>query len=134
MEVYCKREGSHLVPSDAVWADDIAKLPADRQLRVSITVPRSVPHNRLYWSMIKSMVDSGANQSIDEIHAATKIKCGLYKAVTLPRGEQVIIPDSTAFNKLDQTAFNEFFDRAITFWKWCNLWDYVKPELRERTQ
>jgi hypothetical protein len=130
MEIYATREGNRLVPIDQVFADELATLPEKTALKLVITKPRSLPHNRLYFAILRAMSQSGANGSASEIHIATKIKCGLYQVVRLPRGEPVVVPDSVAFSKLDQTAFNEFFKRAVAFWKWSSLWEFIPQDLK----
>ena len=107
------------------------KLPGDLFM-VTVMSKRSLPHNRLYFSAIGSMVKAGAPGDRVSIHSATKIKTGLVTMCQLPNGEFMAFPDSTAFNRMDQSAFNAWFVKAVEFWKVCGLWQWVSPDIRAK--
>ncbi|MFT4076453.1 MAG: hypothetical protein QM647_13085 [Asticcacaulis sp.] len=129
-DILMKRDGSVLKAWDALAEDDLRTLPENSALMVKVTRKRSLPHHRLYFQCLRSMVKSGANGTESDIHSATKIKVGLVSICQLPSGEYMAFPDSIAFDKLDQTGFNQFFAKAVAFWKACGLWNWLSPDLR----
>lgn len=133
-EIFMERRGSTLVPCSAHFAEELESLPFGKPLRCKITQARSLPHNSLYWVCLKAMADAGAATSKDDIHDATKMKCDLVRVVETPDGRFYAFPDSTAFSKLDQRAFNEFFKKAVDFWKSSMLWDYLPDDLRKKIE
>lgn len=130
MEIFGKKANGAFWP-DPAFSEDFDKLPDNVMLRATLTYQRSLPHNRMYFAIIREMVKAGAGKSTEDIHTATKIKCGLYKLVEM-HGEMMVFPDSTAFHRLDQIAFNEFFVNAVRFWKSGYLWDYISDETKEK--
>ena len=126
-------QGSHLVPIDQMAEDDVRSLP-HKPLMVTVKQPRSLPHTRFYFGIIGSMIKAGAQGTRDTIHNATKIKTGLVSMCQLPNGEFMAFPDSIAFNKMDQTKFNEWFPKAVEFWKACGLADYIAPDILDKLE
>lgn len=132
MEIYAVREFGRLVPTSPFYAEELDALDGSGPFRVKITKARSLPHNALYWVCLQAMVKAGAATSRDDIHDATKLKCGLVRMARTPDGEFYAFPDSAAFHRMDQMAFRAFFDKAIEFWKSCKLWDYLPPDLQQK--
>lgn len=124
------RRGYSLRPYDQLAEEDFLKLAETGPMKVVVTKPRSLPHNRLYWSILRSMVKAGVNSTEADLHDATKVKCGLVRLCQLPDGEYLALPDSTAFDRLDQDGFNTFFAKAVAFWRASGLWRWVAPDLR----
>lgn len=131
IDILVTREGQRLVPYDQLSADMIEALPAGTHM-VTVTKKRSLPHNRLYFQCIRDIVE-GQGGTIDDLHNATKIKCGLYVIADYSDGP-VVVPNSTAFNKMDQNAFNPYFEKAVAWWKSSGLWEWIRPELREKIE
>lgn len=133
LEILMTRQGNHLVPYDQTAEEDLQTLPT-KPVMVTVKTPRSLPHNRLYWACLRAMAHAGAATSSDDIHDASKLKCGLVRMAQTPDGQFFAFPDSTSFAKLDQAAFNAYFDKAIQFWKSCRLWDYLAPDLQAKLE
>lgn len=133
-EIYVERRGQHLIPINAHFAEELEALPQGVMFKAKLTRPRSTPHNSFYFVCLGEMVKAGAEGSKEDLHDSTKIKCGLVRAMKTPIGEFIAFPDSTAFHKLDQIAFNAYFDRAISFWKTSKLWDYLPRDIQDKLE
>jgi len=131
-EILMKRVGYTLRPWDDMAEEDMMALPDDCALMIKVTRKRSLPHHRLYFQCLRSMIKAGAPGSDADLHSATKIKSGLVSVCQLPSGEYMAFPDSIAFDKLDQSGFNDFFKRAVTFWQESGLWKWLSPDLQEK--
>lgn len=130
-EILMKRKGYNLVPFDAVAEADMEEMP-EGPFFVTIRKPRSLPHNRLYFACLGAMEKAGAPGNREDLHNATKMKCGLVRMCVMPGGDFMAFPDSTAFNAMDQLQFNMFFERAVEFWKSSRLWSYLPADLRAK--
>lgn len=128
IELLVSRQGSHLVPHDSLAEEDIAGLPSG-VLMVKVTKLRSLPHNRLYFACLRSICSSGGFGDGERIlHDITKMGAGCFKVIQLS-GMTFRVPDSTAFDRMDQSEFNEYFRRAVAFWQSEKLSAWIEPEL-----
>lgn len=131
-QILMTRKGFALVPWDAVAQDDLEELPLGKPVMVSAQVKRSLPHNRLYWACIRSICQTGGFTDGEGIlHDVTKMGAGCFKVIQLS-GLTYRVPDSTAFDKMDQADFNEYFRRALSFWESEGLAQWISPDLREK--
>jgi hypothetical protein len=104
-----------LFATDGAGLDLIAG--KDCEIMVDVRKARNPAHHRLYWAIIRfvqmhSPVMSGFPQ--ERIHIALKIACDLVdRTIDLETGKVVLVPRSIAFESMDQTRFNKFFDDAV---------------------
>jgi hypothetical protein len=110
-----KREGNHLVPTDAVAAEMLAEVPAGTGVMVTVKVPRNLRQFRLAWALADII-----SKSVDFLHdredAMTwlKIKSRHVRMIHDPlRGTTAIVPKSIAFASLDQVGFARLLSRMI---------------------
>ena len=128
VEILVHREGNKLVPHDQ-WAEEELQSLPNKPLMVTVKAPRSVIHNSLYWLCMSSICKSGGfDDGAAVLHDVTKMSCGAFKVIQLS-GMVYRVPDSTAFNKMDQIGFNEYFKRAVAFWQSEGLAAYIEPGL-----
>lgn len=112
--IFMVRRGSFLQPETPLDGELLAEYPAAKRLRVALTQPRSNPHLRLYWSMLRLVVDNlDTPVTTEALHEWVKLKCGVSVAIPLRSGAVDHVPGSVAFDKMDQDQFNRFFDRAM---------------------
>lgn len=122
-----RREGSHLVPVDAISAEEIAELPA-HDLLVTVRTPRSVKQHRLAWALADKVADS-----CDWLHDRSdamdylKLRAHHVRIVVEPSGRTVLLPKSISWASLPQPAFNRFFNRIV--WLVCNE---IVPGIEEK--
>jgi hypothetical protein len=115
--VYLRRTRDGLVPDMRADEEALRRFPIGCRVKAaSLTQPRSVPRNALYWSALAVVVDAtGCVPTSAHLHGIIKLKLGFVTHAVLPTGEVVLIPDSTAFEEMDEAAFVEFADRAFAW-------------------
>lgn len=115
--LYLQRKMNALYASDGLADSDLSKLPEGVRLKAVITRPRSVPHHRLYWSMLQLVVENCESiRDAGQLHDLIKIRLGYCDPIQSAKtGDTYLIPRSIAFGKMDQTEFNEFFGQAADF-------------------
>lgn len=125
--ILMQRRGTFLVPEAPMDSEALSRYPSGARLRVTVTQPRSIQQHRLYWAMLALVVDN-LDQPVtaEALHEWVKLKLGHVSQIKLRSGEIVEVPASVAFDKMDQAAFRDFFDRAVTL-----LTEHVIPGLRK---
>lgn len=114
-DIIMRRIGGLLKPVSPAEDDALCEYPEDKDLWVTIRRKRSVIHNAKYWAMLTKVIASGATRyhSVTSLHKAIKFELGYVKALTRLTGETIYETDSTAFDRMDQTEFNLFFENAM---------------------
>jgi hypothetical protein len=91
---------------------------------LNITRPRSIEQHRMYWALVKIVLDNTDQfGSLEQCSDSIKLACGHVRTVRIKwRGEwyERKVPDSIAFENMDQDHFSAFFQRAL---------DYICTEL-----
>ena len=116
MEVILRKRGASLVPVDDQGRELLAKLKDNRDVGCTIVAHRNPRHHRLYWAMLKLLSEHTElfdRKNTELISIALKLATGLVRTfVNQDTGETVLVPLSISFAAMDQTRFNEFFDKA----------------------
>jgi hypothetical protein len=115
LEIPMRRDGSHLVPVDAIAAEMMAEVPANTGVMVTIKVPRNLRHFRLAW-VLADIVSKSCDWLEDRETAMDwlKIKARHVRMIHDPlRNKTAIVPKSISFASLDQAGFKRVFDRMI---------------------
>lgn len=104
-----------LSPVAAFYAETIMADPVGTEYDLVKRSRRSNPQNALYWSALNQVVKAtGKWASAEHLHDELKIACGFArKAYSLTTGEEIIIPDSTAFAAMNADQFKAYFDAAM---------------------
>ncbi|MTH96543.1 hypothetical protein [Roseibium sp. RKSG952] len=111
-------DGRALVPATPYDLERCQRFKKGQRLKADkIVKPRSLPMQGMYWACLSQFV--AATECVptaEHLHNLIKMKMGYVTPAVMPDGSLYWIPDSTAFDKMDQEAFNEFVSRAD---KWC---------------
>lgn len=98
------------------WAHpkDLHDEPIGHMVAVDVRKGRSSAMNGMYWAALHEVIASGATRypTAAHLHDSIKMECGFYTPIVRLSGEVVLIPDSTAFDKMGQADFNSFFEQA----------------------
>lgn len=109
------RVGFDLKPLDGLAAAHMERLPAGKPLRVEAKQPRSVPQNRLYWSLLEKVVENlpleAAAITAEDLHRWIKRRLGYGGEVRVGRA-MIETEGSTAFDNMTQPEFRRYFDAA----------------------
>lgn len=121
-----KGRGSFLAPVDELSQTELGKIGAGEVVSVTIKKARNPKLNALYWSLVHKVFDNQERYaSVDELHDAVKLAAGASKVLLLLDGTEVLVPDSTSFDAMDELRFREFFKRACDVIAWKFL-----PEIK----
>lgn len=76
---------------------------------------RSPQHHKLYWLLLNRVVENTQRWATSaHLHDDVKMLTGHYRTVINQNNGQVYyVPDSIAFDKMDQKEFSVFFDHAL---------------------
>jgi hypothetical protein len=76
--------------------------------------PRNIKNHRLYWALMKILVDHNVFPSLEAASDVVKIACGHVDMRIAPdTGEVFMAPKSISFASMPQAEFKTFFDTAI---------------------
>jgi hypothetical protein len=104
-----------LKPADAMAEEVWQAIPVNAEVMAEVTRPRSLGHHKKFFALLKLVYENQENyQSMDELLIAFKVALGHCYPVHLKTGQVAMVPKSISFAKLDQIAFNEFWDKACS--------------------
>lgn len=104
-----------LMPYDQDAKDAIGKMKSGDVVRVKgVTRPRNPHHHRLYWAMLSKIVDNtDMFQDPEQLHYMLKIAIGHTRPFINSKGQVFYEPLPTDFASMDQTEFDNYFDRCV---------------------
>ena len=103
--------------------DEIGKLKVNWQYRAKVWRPRNLKYHNLFFALCALVVDNSEIwQTVDQFRKAFLIYAGFVEVVPGIDGEPVAVPDSMAFDKMDE----ETFDRDVM----PMFWQVVARELK----
>lgn len=118
MKIVCRKQAGKLVPVDDEGIEALAKVKDGRDVTVEFKTPRNPRHHRLFFALIQFVrmhSERMSSATTDQIKTALKIATGLVDTfVDCQTGKSVMVPRSIAFDSMDQTEFNKFFDDAAS--------------------
>lgn len=108
------RRADFLTPYAPLDGELVRAYPAGKPLKLTITQPgRSSPQNRLYWSLLRLLVDNMDQElTPDILHEWFKMRLGVTHEVRLRSGEINTVTGSTAFDKLTHEEFTAYMGRV----------------------
>ena len=113
----CKRKGNSLIPSDSMSENLLSEIPEDKEVKVVVSVPRSLKKHRLFFGLlaivIKNQPDPPHYLTVDDLLDDLKKAMGYMTERKDWNGDTYFVPKSIAFHKLDETGFRDFFNRAV---------------------
>jgi hypothetical protein len=106
-------QAGKLSPATAWDAELLAGYPSGASFDLIHRTRRSKPHNAKYWAILGRIVKATeVFPSAEKMHEWVKLRLGYVSPVFGPKGEIVgMTIDSTAFDAMDQQAFNLFYER-----------------------
>ncbi len=108
-----RRKGSSLVPDMEFDLDALNGIAEGERLRVELRQWRNAGRNRAYWKILSEVVQAcGLKYTPEKLHEILKLENGVVDLVRLPTGMTVAIPGSIAFEKMTESDFVSFFEKA----------------------
>lgn len=95
---------------EAVMAD-----PIGTEYELHRVSKRKPAQHRTYWKALGLVVKSTDRwATASHLHDELKLACGYYRVVkSLSTGHDILMPDSTAWDKMDQSEWAVYFDKAM---------------------
>lgn len=114
MLIVCRKTNGSLQPMDERGEDVLRRIADGDTVTCDVKRPRNIQHHRLFFALLQLVYDNTERfASVDELLDVVKILTGHCRTFRLRDGAEVKIPRSIAFSRMNQDAFNAFFDRAV---------------------
>lgn len=111
------KSGHGLLAADQNAVDALNKIPMGAHLTVKVSVPRNIRQHRLLFALLNTVFEAQIEPrmfpTVEKLLDAIKIATGHTREVKDLHGNVHIVPDSIGFGRLDQMAFQQWFDAAI---------------------
>ena len=109
-----RKAGGRLSPVSAWDAELLSDAPEGAEFDLVLRTKRSLPHLKMYFAQLGLIVKATeAFATSDHMHDWVKISLAYTRPVLGPHGKVVgMTVDSAAFDKMDQAAFNVFYEKA----------------------
>lgn len=103
-----------LYPASPFDAEQLEAFPIGTEFRAASLTKRSLPQHRTYWKALTGVVEAtGRWPTAEHLHEVLKLELGYVTISSDFKGGKVMVPDSTAFDAMNQDAFKAYFDRAM---------------------
>jgi len=110
-----KMIGNKLEPVDDAGRDALARVSLGTVVRVEMKRPRNLGHHRKFWALVSLIYQNQTHyKSPEALCDVIKVLAG-YAVVTRGKGgREIHIPKSISFASMDQTEFEQFWERVVT--------------------
>jgi hypothetical protein len=118
--LYLIRYGDGFIGSTAMDYEEIQRsYPFGPEYKAEPTRPRSVRRNGLYWAILELLHHNNPFDFATKynIHEATLFDAGHVTPQRHFDGTVVMVPDSTAFDSMDEATNQKYFDKALLIWQ-----------------
>lgn len=113
-EIIMAKALNSLRPIDEAGEELLQKIKFRALVKVKITRSRNLKHHAKFFALMRIVYSNQERYTNpDHLLTALKIAAGWTEAIIMPSGNQYLIPKSIAFDKMDQTEFEVFYDRAL---------------------
>ena len=114
------RKGNVLRPADDEAREALRRISPGVPVMVDLRQRRNVRQHRLYWKLIRTVHRNLPKDlketwpTVEKLSDAIKIALGACDGITDISGSpRHHVPHSIAFDKMDQTTFQAFFEQAV---------------------
>lgn len=107
-------EAKILVPAHACDEEAMGALRFGSMYKADFKKARNPQHNGKAFVLIKLIFDNQEKyENIEDLRTELKLQCGSYYHHVRSDGKVIYIPKSWSFADMDQTEFEELYDRLI---------------------
>lgn len=112
--VFMQRTLGGLKATDAAGEEALAKIKPGQEVKVEITRPRHIVYHRKYFALLNVIYPHQAiYPTMTSFRGAIAVALGFGETVKLSRGRSIIIPQSISFASMDQTEFEQLYDKTV---------------------
>lgn len=103
-----------LVPGDDKAEKVIESMKSDQAMDISYGLPRNYGNHRRFFAFIKKTFEIQNHfDNIDKYRAWIIMKSGYCITAIAPNGVTFFLPESLAFDKMDEVTFKDMFSKSI---------------------
>lgn len=114
--VYLLWDGRVLKPEMAHDYERCARFKVGERVKAELRKPRRIKTLNTYWAVLATVVDAtGCCPTSRHLDQLVKLKLGYVTHIVLPNGDAAMVPDSIAFDSMDEVAFSDFMTRAFAY-------------------
>lgn len=112
--VFMQRTLGGLKATDAAGEEALAKIKPGQEVKVEITRPRHLVFHRKYFALLNVIYPhQSAYPTMTSFRGAMAVALGFGETVKLSRGRSIILPHSISFASMDQTEFEQLYDKTV---------------------
>lgn len=113
-EFLCKTRLKALRPLDEYGEEILSTISEHEILKVTISRPRNAAWHRKFFALLNLLFHNQETyDNFEHFRAAFEIALGHCETFQLKSGEKAYIAKSISFAKLDQSGFEQLWDRAV---------------------
>jgi len=141
LKVWLKKVGEALWPLDRLAEEDLSKLPKGAEYLCEVTQPRNPKFHRKYMALMRVAFDAwegfdglewkgvAAEKDFDTFRNDITVLCGPYTPTYHANGSLSLKPKSISFASMDETEFEELYNKAIDVILRTVLRHYTREDL-----
>jgi len=113
MIFFCKKEKSGFVPSGRLDSEKYNKVPLGADVKCEYVKGRNYQNHKRYFAFIKILFDSQEKFKDETVFRQfLQVRAGYGIPITI-NDLTMIMPDSIAYERLDESEFRKLFSRVI---------------------
>lgn len=102
-----------LVPTDEASDEALRKYKDGAYVTIEVKQPRNPYFHRLFFALLHKVFENQERYPTeDHLRIALTYEAGYYKEYPMSDGLLVTVPDSIAYEAMDQKQFEEYFNRV----------------------
>lgn len=114
MKIYLIRDGDCLKPLSESDHDSLKRIKDGAIIYVDYKKPRNPLFHNKFMSLVRTVFDNQEQyETIESMLNLFKVELGYYDSMYF-RKQEIRIPRSISFTKMDEVEFSEFYDKAVT--------------------
>lgn len=114
MKAVFQRKGGALVPVDEEGNNLLLKIKDGREVMIDVRRARNPKHHRLFFAILKFIVEHTEIESIEAAKTALKVAVGeVDPIIDAATGKTFFVLRSINWESKDQDEFAAFFDRSV---------------------
>lgn len=114
MKIILRKQKSMLAATDDTSREVLAKIKDGQEVTAEIKRPRRIRHHRLFFAILKFVVEHTDLESIETAKSALKVATGeVDPIIDAMTGKTFFILRSIAWEAKGQDEFEDFFNRAV---------------------
>lgn len=127
-EFFAQRTVGGLKPIDDYGIDVLRKIKVGEVIQCEIHKPRNLAHHRKFWALLNVVWKAAGDWSSPyALLIELKVNLGMIQGAEVRSTGQVVhVLKSISFAAMDQTEFDEFYERALM--ELCSMAGGIEPE------